>query len=102
MNVLLTAPNSQEPLARTAPRGPAAAVSPVQPLRGVGDGVSQPPRRQLSEAAQQEAISRLDRGTAATDGLSLRGRRAVAAYASLHQADEQDYMRQMLGFEVSI
>jgi hypothetical protein len=102
MNILLTAPNSQEPLAQTAPRGSAGAVSPVQALRAVGEGSSQAPRRQVSPAEQEDAIARLNRSAEPDQGLSLRGRRAVAAYNALDQADEQAYMRQVLGFDASI
>jgi hypothetical protein len=103
MNVLPTPANSQEPLAQTAPQGPPAAVTAARALRSVGEEPSrQPQRPPVSQEQQDELISRLDRKGRPDQGLPLKGRRAVAAYSALDQADEQAYMKEVLGFEVRI
>lgn len=99
MNVLPSAASGQLP---PGPQRAAAEVTPVRALQNPGERLT--PRREPQGSPEQrdDAMERLRRAAASEEQLPLRGRRAVAAYTSLDRADEQAYMRQVLGFEVQI
>lgn len=100
MNVLPSA--TTEALPPSPQRAP-AEVSAVRALDRVGD-FQAPPRRgpQGSPREQAAAAERLRSRPEPDRGLSLTGRRAVAAYSAHGQEDERAYMRQVLGFEIEI
>lgn len=97
MNILPSAVTEQRP--PSAQRAP-AEVTAVRALHNPGERPV--PRREPQGSPEQQdaVIDRLRRAGDREDRLPLRGRRAVAAYTSLDRADEQAYMRQVLGFEV--
>jgi hypothetical protein len=100
MNVLPSAMIEQLP---PGPQRAPAEVTPVRALQNPGERLGTPRREpQASSEQRDEVMDRLRRASEREDGLPLRGRRAVAAYTSLDRADEQAYMRQVLGFEVQI
>lgn len=98
MNILPSA--TTEPLPPTPQRAP-AEVTPVRPLSNPGQRVAER-GPQGSPQEQDKAIERLRQAAEPEQGMSLRGRRAVAAYTSLDRESEQAYMRQVLGFELQI
>jgi hypothetical protein len=100
MNVL-PSPTTQEAISRV-PNRALAQVDPVRALDNPGHRTAPQSRPQASREEQEEVVNRLDRQGEPDPRLPLKGRRAIAAYKALSQADEQAYMKQVLGFEVTI
>jgi hypothetical protein len=99
MNVLPSAVTERLP---PGPQRAPGQVTPVRALQNPGERLA--PRREPEASPEQrdEVLDRLRQAAEPEQHLPLRGRRAVAAYTSLDRADEQAYMRQVLGFELQI
>jgi hypothetical protein len=100
MNVL-PRPTTQDAVPRVPHRAP-AQITPVRPLDNAGERPTPQSRPQASREQREEVINRLDHRAEPDPQLPLKGRRAVAAYNALSQADEQAYTKQLLGFEITI
>lgn len=100
MNVL-PSPIAQEAVSRVPQRSP-GPVTPVRAMHNPGERPSPQRWPQAGREQQADVIDRLGRSDKEDSRLPLRGRRAVAAYNALSRAEEQAYMKQVLGFEITI
>ena len=100
MNVL-PSPTTQAAISQV-PNRSLAQVDAARPVAGQSERQVPQCRPQPSREQREDAIRQLDRNAEPEASLPLRGRRALAAYNALSQADEQAYMKQVLGFDITI